>query len=114
MGKGRVLIAAIIGALFLATAGTAPAYTPKTSDKTQVFQGTLVGIVEVSPQGEVYVTTNWRSRSRASYRVTGDLKDQVAQYKGQVTTVEGTITRTSPWSGTIEVEKILETNGRTR
>ena len=42
MGKGRVLIAAIIGAMFLAMAGTAQAYTPKTSDKTQVFQGTLV------------------------------------------------------------------------
>ncbi len=108
MGRGRILAMALAGALILTAASAVYAYTLKAPAKVQEFQGTLVGLVEVSAQGDVYVTTNWRSRSRASYRVTGALKEEVAQHKGQVVKVEGLITKKSPWSGTIEVEKVLE------
>jgi len=86
-------------------------YTAKLPFQAQASKEILVGLVEVSSTSDVYITTNWWSRSRASYRVAGALTEEVAQHKGEVIRVEGLITKTSPWSGTIEVEKILEVVG---
>ncbi len=109
MRKAKVLLVVVMGIFLLSATGGALAYTVKTPQK--VYKGTLTGLVEVSTDGQVYVTTKWRSRSRASYKVTGPLTEEVAQYKGQVIKVEGMITRDNPWRGTIEAEKILEVVG---
>ena len=109
MRKAKVLLVVVMGIFLLSATGGALAYTVKTPQK--VYKGTLTGLVEVSTDGQVYVTANWRSRSRASYKVTGPLTEEVAQYKGQVIKVEGMITRDNPWRGTMEAEKILEVVG---
>jgi len=107
----RTLWVAIVAALLLAVTEVGHAYTLKNPDKVHKEKGTLVGLVEAFSDQEVYITTNWTSRSRASYRVTGSMKNQMAQLKGHVVKVEGKITRTNPWSGSIEVERVLTIKG---
>ena len=71
-----------------------------------VRTGVYEGLVTVDGDS-VSIITNYKSRSRVDYQVTGALKDRVAALDGQLVTVIGTAKRRG-WSGTIEVEKILK------
>jgi len=71
-----------------------------------VRTGVYEGLVSVDGQA-VYLITNYKSRSRVDYLVTGDLKDKITVLDGQVITVIGTAKRRG-WSGTIEVTEILK------
>ena len=67
--------------------------------------GKLIGLVEVNGDN-VYIVSNYTSRSRVSYCVEGRLKDDVAKLEGKIIEVKGETQRIG-WSGTIKVEKIV-------
>ncbi len=56
--------------------------------------------------GRTYLITNYKSRSRVDYEITGELKPRLTALDGQLVTVAGTAVRQG-WSGTIEVTRIL-------
>jgi len=56
--------------------------------------------------GNVFVVTNWRSKSMVTYTVTGDKKTELAKNSGKYASVSGVITDKKTWSGTIEVRTI--------
>jgi len=66
----------------------------------------LDGVVEVY-KGNVYIVVNPACRCRQSYLVLGDLKYKVRRYTGKEVVVIGKIKKTTPWSGKILVEEIL-------
>ncbi|AEA34608.1 hypothetical protein [Hippea maritima] len=78
----------------------------KNSSKIVILSGKIVGLVEVS-KNDVYITTNYTSRSRVSYKASGNLKDELKKLKGKVVEVKG-IRKRIGWSGEIEVEKIIK------
>ncbi|GEM_PF-6858744 len=78
---------------------------PKDGLPVVTVTGVFEGLVYVDGEG-VYVITNYNSRSRVDYRVTGDLKEKVAALEGQVVAVQGTARRQG-WSGSLDVDKIL-------
>ncbi len=67
--------------------------------------GKLIGLVEVNGDN-VYIVSNYTSRSRVSYCVEGRLKDDVAKLEGKIIEVKGETQRIG-WSGTVKVEKIV-------
>jgi len=69
-------------------------------------QKQLDGVVEVY-KGYVYIVVNPACKCRQSYLVVGDFKQKVKRYAGKEVVVSGRVKKTSPWSGKIEVEKIL-------
>ncbi|WP_022671233.1 hypothetical protein [Hippea alviniae] len=71
--------------------------------------GILVGLVEVYGK-DVYIVSNYTSRSRVSYYVEGRLKNDIARLNGKVVEVKGETQRIG-WSGTIKVEKIIRVIG---
>jgi len=80
--------------------------THKDSMPLIVRTGVYEGLVSVDGNS-VIIITNYKSRSRVDYQVTGNLKARIAALDGQLVTVVGTARRQG-WSGTIEVVKILK------
>ena len=57
--------------------------------------------------GNVYVVTNWNSRSMVSYKVTGEKKTELEASRGKYASVSGILTEKKTWSGTIDVRKVV-------
>ncbi len=109
MRKERIWLffgAFFLFALMACSGARPPSAVKKDAPPLVVRTGVYEGLVSVDGQS-VYVITNYKSRSRVDYLVTGELKDKVAALDGQLVTVEGTAKRRG-WSGTLEVVRILK------
>jgi len=102
------LLSMILFALCLSSCATAQNSEPLKKDAPPeiVRTGIYQGFVSVDGNS-VIIITNYKSRSRVDYQVTGNLKARIAALDGQLVTVVGTARRQG-WSGTIEVVKILK------
>ncbi len=107
-GKAHILLLFIFSLMLFSscTKNQKESTVHKDSMPLIVRTGVYEGLVTVDGDS-VSIITNYKSRSRVDYQVTGALKDRIATLDGQVVTVEGTARRRG-WSGTIEVEKILK------
>jgi hypothetical protein len=67
------------------------------------------GKIEVS-NNSVYFVIKWTSRSRITFKVTGQLKDEIKKLKDRIIEAKGNIEYKNKWSGTIEITsyKIIE------
>lgn len=65
----------------------------------------IYGLIKAE-SGNVYIVTNWRSRSMVTYTVTGEKKSELEKNKGKYASVSGILTKKQTWSGTIEVRSI--------
>ena len=87
-------------------ATTKPAETkPPTAKAMDTKTETLTGLVETGPDG-VVITIDWTRKCRASYTVIGHLAGNFKKLIGKIVTATGTVTKTSPWSGTILVTSV--------
>ncbi len=62
------------------------------------------GKVEVNGDN-VYIVENPDCKCRVSYKVLGDIKDELKKLEGKIIKVKGKIKKFTPWSGTIEIVK---------
>lgn len=66
---------------------------------------TIYGLIKTDG-GNVFVVTNWKSKSMVTYTVTGDKKTELAENSGKYTSVSGVISDKKTWSATIDVRTI--------
>ncbi|HOP65241.1 MAG TPA: hypothetical protein PK358_17175 [Spirochaetota bacterium] len=66
----------------------------------------IYGLIKAE-RTNVYIITNWQSRSKVTYTITGPKKDEIAANAGKYISVLGTLTENKRWSGTIEVTRII-------
>ncbi|WP_025209130.1 hypothetical protein [Hippea sp. KM1] len=69
-------------------------------------EGVLTGLVKVYGD-DVFIITNYRSRSRVSYLVKGKLKEKIKGLACNVVKVEGEFVRNG-WSGVVRVDRLIE------
>ena len=85
-------------------AAAAPADLPATLPPYQAGQSVhLRAMVELGGTGEVYLVTQWESRSRRSYEVLSANRTGLAKVAGQVVVADGVLERVQAFSGTIRV-----------
>lgn len=70
-------------------------------------EGNFVGLVEAYPDGSFYITLNWQTRSRASLKVKEGLT-LITNLVGDIVMVEGSAVFSNPFSGYINIRKVVE------
>lgn len=88
-----------------------PTLTDTSTEKTINIKDTytvdaLKGKVEINSD-TVYIVQLWTTRSRISLEVLGNKLNEVKANVGKILTVSGEVNKTSQWSGTIKVSKII-------
>lgn len=72
----------------------------------------LTGLVEYGMEGHITIVANWKSKSRVSYYIYGDLQKELEQNEGMIATVSGTVMnkdeQPSPWTSYMLVDEITE------
>lgn len=95
-------------------------YSTQSSDKNSGKEKSAAAIAAADPVSEtiniygliktesenVYIVTNWKSRSMVTYTVTGPEKSGLAKNSGKYASVNGILTDKKTWSGTINIQKI--------
>jgi len=81
-----------------------PAVKSKTAGITEETV-TIYGLIKVD-SGNVYIVTNWKSRSMVTYTVTGEKKPELEANTGKYACVTGILSGKQTWSGTIDVKTI--------
>ncbi len=81
-----------------------PAVVKTTADITEE-KISIYGLIK-EDSGNVYIVTNWTSKSMVTYTVTGTKKSELAKNVGKYASASGILTQKQTWSGTIEVKNI--------
>lgn len=69
------------------------------------------GLVEHGSKGNISIISNWQSKSRISYIVTGNYKTELEKAIGLIVVVKGNITEIkSPWLKKFNVTTIIKIN----
>lgn len=66
---------------------------------------TVYGLIKADSEN-VFIVTNWKSRSMVTYTVTGIKKSELAENSGKYTSVSGVLIKKQTRSGTLEVKNI--------
>ena len=74
-----------------------------TSDDTLIK---IYGLIKTD-KDNVYIASNWKSKSMVTYTVIGEKKTELALRKDKYALVSGILTKKQIWSGTLEVKRII-------
>lgn len=66
------------------------------------------GLIEIyAGNPDVYLVLDWKSRSRKSYTVLNADEFNLRRLNGKIIRVEGEFSKTSPFSGTVKIRRVL-------
>ncbi len=113
MDKIKILI--IISAIFLISCSSVKSIdNTSQADKTAVVNTTaatneetikIYGQIKVESEN-VYIITNWKSKSMVTYKIIGRKKFELAKNNGKYVFVNAVLIHRETWSGTIDVTSI--------
>jgi len=66
----------------------------------------IYGLIKADKEN-VFIVTNWRSKSMVTYAVSGFKKAELAKGAGKYASVSGVLTNKQTWSGMIDVKEII-------
>ncbi len=105
----KIFLFLVLGLLILVYCAAQKKAEKKKAQKKEII---LYGKVEVYSKDEVYIVSNWKSRSRISYRLTDkhNIKKLISK-NGKILKVKALLLKMqSPWGGKIKILKIIEEN----